>query len=65
LYRNPGSIGRVTPILGLEKKRQVQLPWKEGLVKCRIGLWLTNNEEGDKEGDAPYALGRVEMIVYD
>ena len=49
LYRNPGSIGR---ILGLEKKRQVQLLWKEGLVKCGIKLWLTNNEEGDKEGDA-------------
>ena len=47
LYRNPGSIGMVTSILGLEKKRQVQLLWKEGLVKCK-----TNNEDVDKKGGA-------------
>ena len=57
LYSNLAASEWVTPILRLEKKRQVQLLWKEGLVKCRGELWLTKVTKKVMR----YALGRVEM----
>ena len=50
MYRNPGSIGMETPILVLEKKRTTSVEGRS--CQYRIELWLTNDEDDDKEGDA-------------